>query len=137
MSSGVNDTIANAVLDKMAGASADNTLLGATMYLDLLTSAPSDDNGTGAVSWGQGRLSVATVNGTNWPASSGRAKTGAAFTLPANASGLPIDCVAFAWYSASTSGTYKGGGPLPGGTLTVPDGVSPVITPTLASPSPS
>lgn len=136
MPSGLNDTIVDAVLDSLAGSGA-GSILGATMYLDLLTTAPSDDNGTGAVSWGQGRTSVATVNGTNWPAASGRAKTGAAFTLPTNSSGSPIDCVAFAWYSASSGGTYKGGGPLPGGTVTVPNGVAPTITPTLSSPSPS
>lgn len=136
MPSGLNDTIVNAVLDKMAGSGADNTLLGATMYLDILTTAPSDDNGTGAVSWGQGRTSVATVNGTNWPASSGRSKTGAAVTMATNTSGSTITGVAFAWYSASSGGTYKGGGPLPGSSLSIPNGTTPVITPTLASPSP-
>lgn len=137
MTSGVNDTIADAVLDKVLGSGADNTIFGATAYLDLLTTAPSDDNGTGAVSWAQGRLSVATVNGTNWPASSGRAKVSPAFTLPANSSGSPIDVVAFAWYSASSGGTYKGGGPIPGGTVTVPDGTTPSITVTFSAPPPS
>lgn len=136
MPSGLNDAIADAVLDNLAGASA-GSILGATMYLDLLTTAPSDDNGTGAVSWGQGRVAVATVNGTNWPAASGRAKTGAAFTLPANTSGSTITVVSVAWYSASTGGTYKGGGPVPGGSLDIPDGSTPVITPTLSSPPPS
>ena len=137
MPSGLNDTIVDAILDKIAGPGADSTIFGATAYLDLLTTAPSDDNGTGAVSWGQGRLSVATVNGTNWPASSGRAKVSATFALPANTSGSPIDVVAFAWYSASTSGTYKGGGPMPGGVVTIPAGATPEVTVTLAAPSPS
>lgn len=136
MPSGLNDTIINAVLDKIAGAGADTTIFGATDYLDLLTTAPSDDNGTGAVSWGQGRTAV-TNNGTNWPAASGRAKTGIAVTMPTNASGSAIAVVAFAWYSASSGGTYKGGGPMPGGTLTVPAGDTPIITATLSSPSPS
>lgn len=137
MPSGLNDTIVDAVLDEILGATADSAIFGATAYLTLLTTAPSDDNGTGAVDWGEGRLSVATVDGTNWPAASGRAKTGAAFTLPTNSSGADIDAVAFAWYSASSGGTYLGGGPLPGGVVIIPDGDAPVITPTLSSPSPS
>jgi hypothetical protein len=135
--SGLNDTIVDAVLDKLAGAGADTSLLGATMYLDALTTEPSDDNGTGAVSWGQGRLAVTVADGTNWSAASGRAKTSGQFALPANTSGGPIDVVALAWYSAASGGTYKGGGPVPGGTLTIPAGVAPVVTATLASPSPS
>jgi hypothetical protein len=137
LASGLSDNVVDAILDKVAGASADNTILGATLYLDLLTTAPSDDNGTGAVSWGQGRTAVATVNGTNWPAAAGRAKTGAAVTMATNSSGSTITAVAFAWYTASTSGTYVGGGPLPGGSLSIPTGVTPVLTPTLSSPSPS
>lgn len=137
MPSGLSDSVVDAVLDKIAGAGADNTILGATMYLDLLTTEPSDDNGTGAVSWGQGRTAVATVNGTNWPASSARAKTGAAVTMAANASGSTVTAVAFAWYTAASGGTYLGGGPLPGGSLAIPNGTTPVLTPTLSSPSPS
>jgi hypothetical protein len=135
--SGLSDSVVDAILDKIAGATADNTILGATLWLDFLTTAPSDDNGTGAVSWGQGRTSVATVNGTNWPAAAGRAKPGAAVTMATNSSGSTITVVAFAWYSASTAGTYKGGGPVPGGSLSIPAGVTPVFTPTLSSPSPS
>lgn len=137
MPSGLSDTVANAILNKVAGASADNTILGATAYLDLLTTAPSDDNGTGAVSWGLGRTGVATVNGTNWPAASGRAKAGATVTLPTNSSGSPITVVAFAWYTASSGGTYLGGGPVPGGAYPIPDGSTPQVTATLSAPSPS
>lgn len=136
MPQGLNDTVVDTILDKVAGASADNTILGATMYLTLLTTAPSNDNGTGAVEWSQGRTAVATVSGTNWPAASARSKTGAAVTMNTNASGATITAVAFAWYSASTAGTYLGGGPLPGSSLAVPNGSTPVITPTLSSPSP-
>lgn len=137
MPSGVNDTIAGAVVDVIIGSGADTSLFGTNLYLDLLTTAPSDDNGTGAVSWGQGRTLV-TNDGTNFPGSaSGRAKTGSAVTMSTNTSGSTITAVAFAWYSASTGGTYKGGGPLPSGSLTIPDGTTPVLTPTLASPSPS
>ena len=137
MPSGLSDAVVNAVLDKIAGSGADTTLLGATLYLDFLTTAPSDDNGTGAVSWGQGRVSVATANATNWPASSGRQKVSATFTTPTNASGSDINIVAVAFYTASSGGTYKGGGPVPGGTLTIPAGAAATVTATLSSPSPS
>jgi hypothetical protein len=132
----MSDVVVDDVLDSLAGASA-GSILPDPMYLDLLTTAPSDDNGTGAVSWGQGRASVATVDATNWPAAAGRAKAGAAFALPVNTSGALITVVAGAWYDAPTGGTYLGGGPVPGDSLDIPAGAAPVLTPTLASPSPS
>lgn len=136
MPSGLSDTVVDAVLDKIAGASADTVILGATVYLDFLTTAPSDDNGTGAVSWGQGRVSVAVADATNWPAAAGRAKTSGTFTTPSNTSGADITVVALGWYTASTGGTYLGGGPIPAGTLTIPAGAAATVTATLASPSP-
>lgn len=138
MPSGVSDDVAEAVLDAVLGVGADTGIVGvATLYLDLLTTAPSDDNGTGAVSWGEGRTAVPVVDATQWPAAAARAKTGAAITMDPNASGTTIDAVAFGWYTAATGGTYKGGGPLPGDLLSIPDGDTPVITPTLSSPPPS
>ena len=136
MPSGLSDATVNAILDKIAGATADTSLLGATLYLDLLTTAPTDDNGTGAVSWGQGRVSVAVANATNWPAASGRQKVSATLTTPTNASGADITVVAIGWYTAATGGTYKGGGPVSGSSLTVPAGAAATVTATLASPSP-
>lgn len=138
MPSGFNDDVVDRVLDKVVGATADSSLVGVTtLYLDFLTTAPSDDNGTGAVSWAQGRASVPVVDGTQWPAASGRSKTGAVITMPANSSGAPIDVVALAWYTASTGGTYVGGGPVPGATVTIPAGDVPEVTATLSAPSPS
>src|SRR4051812_19889576 len=98
MPSGLNDAVIDRVLDKMFGATADNTLVAATIYVDLLTTAPDDDNGTGAVSWGEGRTAIATVNGTNWPAASGRVKTAIPVALPPNGSGDTITVVAFGLY---------------------------------------
>lgn len=137
MPSGLSDNVVAAILDKIAGASADTSILGATAYLDFLTTAPTDDNGTGAVSWGQGRTSVATANATNWPAASGRQKVSATFATPVNSSGSDITVVALAWYTAASGGTYKGGGPVPDGSLTIPAGASATVTATLSSPSPS
>lgn len=137
MPSGVSNDVADAVLDALLGVDADTSILGATLYLDLLTTAPTDDEGTDAVSWGQGRLAVATADADNWPVADGRAKVGAGFELPANASGDTITVVAFAWYTAAVGGTYKGGAPVPGDSLDVADGAAPVITPTLSSPTPS
>ena len=134
--SGLSDAIVDTILDLVVGSGADTSIFGTNDYLDFLTTAPSDDNGTGAVSWGQGRTLV-TNNGTSWPSSaSGRAKTAGPVTMAKNTSGSPITVVAFAWYSASSGGTYKGGGPVAGGTLVIPDGTTPVFTPTLSSPSP-
>src|SRR5437899_6961499 len=104
MPSGFSDAKVNTILDKIAGAGADNTIMGATMYLHAYTTAPTDDNGTGRVDWGQGALAVATVNGTNWPASSGRSKTYAQFTIGTNATGSPIVVVAFGWETAASGG---------------------------------
>lgn len=137
MASGLSDAVVNRALNKILGATADNTILAATIYLDLDTTSASDDNGTDVVSWGQGRVAVAVVNGTNWPAAAGRAKIGATFVLPANASGLPIDVESFSWWTASSGGTYLGGAPLPGGTQTIEAGAVPNLTPTLSSPAPS
>lgn len=137
MPSGLSDAVVDAVLDKVLGSGADTSILGTTVYLDFLTTAPSDDNGTGAVSWGQGRVAVTVASGTNWPAASGRTKTSIAFLTPTNASGVDIDIVAVGFYTASSGGTYKGGGPVPGGVETIPAGASATVYATLSAPSPS
>lgn len=137
MPSGFSDAKVGVILDKIAGASADNTIMGATMYLHAYTTAPSDDNGTGRVDWGQGSVSVATVNGTNWPAAAGRSKTSAQFTVGTNSTGSPIVVVAFGWETAASSGTYLAGSPVSGGSITVPAGAPLLFTLTLAAPSPS
>lgn len=137
MPSGVADDVADAILDATLGASADTGIFGATLYLDLLTTEATDDNGTDAVSWGQGRTAVTTTDATSWPPAADRVKTSAVIPLPANASGDTLTVVAFAWYTAPTGGTYKGGGPIPDGSLDIPDGVAPQITVFLSSPPPS
>lgn len=137
MPSGLSDTVVDTILDKIAGSGADTSILGATAYLDFLTTAPTDDNGTGAVSWGQGRVAVATANAANWPAASGRVKTSGTFTTPANSSGADIVVVALGWYTAASGGTYLGGGPVPDGSTTIPAGASATVTAALSSPPPS
>ena len=138
MPSGLSDAVVDRILDKIAGASADTSLLGAAnIYLHAYTTAPSDDNGTDRVDWGQGSLSVAVANGTNWPAAAGRAKTSAQFTVGTNSTGSPIVVVAFGWETAASSGTYIAGSPVSGGSITVPAGAPLLFTLTLAAPSPS
>lgn len=138
MPSGLSDAVVDRVVDKIVGTGADTSLLAATIYLDALTTAPSDDNGTGAVSWGQGRTAVTTTSGTVWPsAAADRQKASSQITLSTNSSGSTISIVALGWYTASSGGTYLGGGPVPDGSLDVPDGSAPVVTATLASPPPS
>lgn len=136
MPSGLSDSVVDGVLDKLLGSGADTSLLGATIYLDFLTDAPSDDNGTGAVSWGQGRVAITVTNGTSWPAASGRSKTSVPFVTPTNSSGSDIDIVAVGFYTASSGGTYLGGGPVPGGLETIPAGASATVYVTLSAPSP-
>lgn len=139
MPSGLSDAVVDRVLDKFAGASADTSLFGAaTVYLHAYTTAPSDDNGTGRVDWGQGAVSVTVANGTNWPAAAARAKTSPSFTVGTNTSGATITVVAFGWESTSAAGgTYYGGGPVAGGSQDVAAGATLTTTATVASPSPS
>lgn len=126
MPSRFNDTIANAVLNLMLGSGANTATLGATLYVDLLTTAPSDANGTSAVSWGQGRVAVTVADGTMWPAASARTKqNGSTITFATNASGSTINAVAFAFYTASSGGTYQGGGALSGSPVAVANGSTP------------
>lgn len=138
MPSGLSDTIVETILDLVVGSGANTAILGgATRYLDLLTTAPSDDNGTGAVSWGQGRVAVSMTSSAVWPGAADRATVSAAILCASNASGDTITVEAFGWYSASTAGTYLGGGPLPDGTLDIDDGDAITLAVTLAAPSPS
>lgn len=137
MPSGLPDAVVDAVLDQLVGAGQDSTLLPATLYLDLLTTAPTDDNGTGAVSWGQGRTAVDMTDASIWAGAADRATVSTPILLPTNSSGDTITVVAFAWYTASSGGTYKGGGPVPGGTLDIDDSGAITLVVTLASPSPS
>lgn len=132
MPSGIRDTDANTVVNNYF-----DTVLPNPVYLDFLTTAPTDDNGTGAVSWGQGRVSVNPTNAAIIPNASGRSTTSAVITGATNSSGDAITVVACAWYTAASSGTYLGGAPVSGGSVDVPDGTAPTVTATLSSPSPS
>lgn len=138
MPSGLSDAVVDRALGAIVGAGADTSILGvATVYLDFLTTAPNDDNGTGAVSWGQGRTAVTVASGTTWPAPAGRQVTSAVIATPTNSSAADISVVALGWYSTATGGTYLGGGPVPDGELTIPAGASATVTATLSSPTPS
>lgn len=138
MPSGLADDVVNRVIDKIIGSGADTSLMATTLYLDGLTEEAEDDNGTGAVSWGQGRTEVDPTDTAVWPDDAdGRQKTSAQITMETNSSGSTITLVALAWYDDPTAGNYLGGGPVPDGSLDVPDGTAPVVTATLAGPPPS
>lgn len=137
MSSGFSDAKVDAILDALLGAGATTAILGGTLYLHAYTTAPSDDNGTGRVDWGQGTLAITTANSTNWPNASGRSKTSAQFTAGTNSSGSPIVVVAWGLETAASSGTYISGSAVSGGSITVPAGAPLLLTLTVAAPSPS
>jgi hypothetical protein len=83
---GKSDTLENALLDEVLGAT--NYTAAGTVYIALYTAAPSDSGGGTEVA-GNGYARVAlTNNSTNWPNASGGAKAnGVAITFPAASGG--------------------------------------------------
>jgi hypothetical protein len=130
MPSGVSDDDANAAVDWMLG-----THFPSTLYMDLLTTAPSDDNGTDAVSWDQGRVSVDMTS--VWSTAADRQAESDAITSAANSSGDTITVVAVGFYDDPTAGSYRGGFPVDGGSEDIDDGETKNVVTTFASPSPS
>jgi len=90
-----------------------------TWYFALLTTAPSDDTGTGAVEVTGGSYArvAMTADTTNFPAASARSKANAVAvqwpTATADWAAGATKVVGVALYDASTSGTYRGYGDLP------------------------
>lgn len=108
------DTVANRVLDLLLGSSHDTTAMPATVYVALVTTAPSDANGTGLVEVSGGsyaRVAV-TNNDTNWPAASSRQKSnGSTVTFPTSTASWGT-VAGFAFYDAATAGNFLGYGDL-------------------------
>lgn len=111
-----SDTVANRGLDLRLGDSHDTTSMPATVYLALVTTAPTDANGTGIVevsttSTGYARASAANTGaaaGTNWPTAASRSKSnGTAITYPTSTASWGT-VVGVAFYTASTGGTFLG-----------------------------
>lgn len=98
----------------------------ATVYIALITTAPSDANGTSIVEasgTAYARVAV-TNNSTNWPNASGRSKSnGTAVTFPtAGASWGTV--VGIAFYDAASAGNFLGYAQL-GSSQSVASGVTP------------
>ena len=108
------DTIANRVLDLLLGSSHDTTAMPATVYVALITTAPTNANGASIVEVSGGsyaRVAV-TNNDTNWPAATGRAKSnGTTITFPTSTASWGT-VVGFALYDASTAGNFLSYGAL-------------------------
>lgn len=120
------DTIANRVLDLLLGSSHDTTATPATVYVALITTAPSDANGTGIVEVsGSAYARVAvTNNSTNWPNAASRVKSnGTTITFPTS-TGSWGTVVGYALYDAATTGNFLAYGAL-GSSQTVGSGVTP------------
>lgn len=120
------DSIANRALDLLLGSSHDTTAMPATVYVALITTAPSDANGTSIVEasgTAYARVAV-TNNSTNWPDASGRTKSnGTTIAFPtAGASWGTV--VGFALYDASSAGNFLAYGAL-GSSQAVGSGVTP------------
>lgn len=104
------DTIANRSLDLLLGTSHDTTAMPATVYVALITTAPTDANGTGiaevsTTSTGYARVSVANTD-ANWPAASGRSKSnGANITYPTSTASWGT-VVGAALYDAASAGNF-------------------------------
>lgn len=133
------DTIANRQLDLLLGSSHDTTSMPATVYVALITTAPSDANGTGLVEVSGGsyaRVAV-TNNDTNWPAAASRSKAnGTAVTYPTSTASWGT-VVGFAFYDAATAGNFLGYGDLTS-SQAVGSGVTPQFAAgalTVSSPS--
>lgn len=104
------DTIANRLLDLQLGSSHDTTAFPATVYIALITTAPSNANGTSIVEvFGGSYARVAvTNNDTNWPAASGRSKSnGTTVTFPTS-TGSWGTVVGAAFYDAASAGNFLG-----------------------------
>jgi hypothetical protein len=110
------DTIANRVLDLMLGDAHDTTAMPATVYVALITTAPTDANGTSIVevsttSTAYARVSVANTgaaSGTNWPNAAGRVKSnGTTITYPTSTASWGT-VVGAAFYDAATTGNFLG-----------------------------
>lgn len=112
----LSDDDANNLLDVILSAAAPD--FPATWYFALLTTAPSDDSGTGAVevsASGYARVAV-TADLTNFLAAASRTKTNDVViqwpTALADWAAGGTQVVGVALYDASTSGTYRGYGAL-------------------------
>lgn len=126
----LSDAAANNLLDVILSHS--SSTLPTTWYFALLTTAPSNDTGAGAVEVSGGSYArvALTADLTNFAAAAARLKTNAvAITWPTAtadwaAGGTQVQGVAL--YGASTAGTYYGYGALasPANVLT---GGAPVI----------
>lgn len=103
-----------------------------TWYFALLTTAPSDDTGTGAVEVTGGSYArvAMTADTTNFPAASARSKANAVAvqwpTATADWAAGGTKVVGVALYDASTAGTYRGYGAL-GTSVNVLTGGAPFI----------
>lgn len=108
------DTIANRVLDLLLGSSHDTTAMPATVYVALITTAPTNANGASIVEVSGGsyaRVAV-TNNDTNWPAATGRAKSnGTTIAFPASTASWGT-VVGFALYDAASAGNFLAYGAL-------------------------
>lgn len=120
------DTVANRVLDLLLGSSHDTTAMPATVYVALLTTAPSDANGTSLVEVTGGsyaRVAV-TNNSTNWPNAASRLKSNATLVAFPTSTASWGTVVGFALYDAATTGNFLAYGAL-GSSLTIASGVTP------------
>jgi hypothetical protein len=109
------DTIANRLLDLQLGTSHDTTAFPATVYIALLTTAPTNANGAGLaeVTGGSYARVAVTNNDTNWPAATGRSKSnGTTVTFPTStASWATVGN--FLGYAALSSSQTVGSGVTP------------------------
>lgn len=121
---------ANNLLDIILSHSASN--FPTTWYFALLTTAPTDDTGAGAVEVAGGSYArVAVVaNLTNFPAAAVRVKAAMAAiqwpTATADWAAGATKVVGVAMYGAATAGVYRGYGAL-GTSVNVLTGGAPVI----------
>lgn len=115
MASRLSDANAAKILDHFFGGVSPT--YPATLYLALLTTAPSNNTGSGVVEVsGSAYARVAvTRNQTNFPAAASRAiSSGIDFIWP-TPTGSWGTVVGVAMYSASSGGTYEGYAALPTG----------------------
>lgn len=121
------DTIENRTLDLQLGSSHDTTAMPATVYVALITTAPSDANGTSIVEVtsanAYARVAV-TNNSTNWPNATGRVKSNGTLVSFPTATGSWGTVVGYAFYDAATAGNFLGYGAL-GSSQTPGAGVTP------------
>src|SRR4051794_35422566 len=115
------------MLALLLGTSHDTTAMPATVYVALITTAPSDANGTGIVevtSAGAYARGAVTNNSTNWPNAASRAKSnGTTITFPTSP-GSWGTVVGYALYDAATTGNFLAYGAL-GSSQAIGSGVPP------------